>query len=77
MLCLTLVALSVPVILAPHGLAAKLTGCVFSNYDDSTQKTLDEWRQFVAFPPDSSATRDDAPPLLVEVIVGKVNASSC
>ena len=63
---------AVPVILAPYGLAGKLTGGVYSNENESTQKTLDEWRQFLSLPPDpADDVIDDAPPLLVEVVVGK------
>lgn len=62
----------IPVILGPYGLSGTLTGVSYRLSEPSTQKLLDEWRQF--FPIETKASQGDSPeptmPAAVEVIVG-------
>lgn len=61
------------VILGPYGLSGTLTGVSYRLSEPSTQKLLDEWRQF--FPIETKASQGDSPeptmPAAVEVIVGE------
>lgn len=57
-----------PVILAPFGLAATLTGQSFRAMDPVTQKALEEWALFY---PMCNRENSNLPPV-VEVISGKI-----
>lgn len=56
-----------PVILAPYGLSATLTGQGYRTIDSQKQKVLDDWS---AFYPLSSRESTEVPPI-VEVISGE------
>lgn len=61
-----------PVILAPFGLSATLTGQTFrsGSMDPVTQKALDDW---CAFYPLNTNSKDNSDlPLMVEVVSGKI-----
>lgn len=61
-------------ILAPYGLSGVLTGVTYKDTDMTTQRLLDEWRQFYVI---KDCDMREAPegnrvPPAVEVIVGKL-----
>lgn len=55
-----------PVLLAPYGMSATLTGQTFRNVDSQTQKVLDDWS---AFYPLHNKDTNGIPPI-VEVVSG-------
>lgn len=56
-----------PVLLAPYGMVATLTGQTFRNVDGQTQKILDDWS---AFYPLHNKDTNNLPPI-VEVVSGE------
>ncbi|ELU05357.1 hypothetical protein CAPTEDRAFT_103103 [Capitella teleta] len=61
------------VILAPYGLAGTLTGVSCKDTEPSTQRMLDEWRQFyVLQETETCGQGDNRLPMMVEVVVAGV-----
>ena len=70
--------LSPPVVLAPYGLSGTLTGVTYKDTDITTQRLLDEWRQFYVLKDGDMREAPEANrvPPAVEVLVGKFKQKS-
>ena len=65
--------LTFTVLLAPYGLSGTLTGQTYKESDPTTQKLMQEWRQFYVVPEPHTPETAQLP-VAVEVIVGKYSS---